>query len=60
MSGAPSLRWLTGDAAKAACVLWASGQFSTFDIAVLLQVPENAVDRTLRLARDTARQKERS
>lgn len=41
--------------AIAACVLWASGQFSTKEIADLLSVREDAVWRTLYMARDTAR-----
>lgn len=41
--------------AIAACVLWASGQFSTREIADLLSVREDAVWRTLYMARDTAR-----
>lgn len=46
---------LFNNQAIAACVLWASGQFSTKEIADLLSVREDAVWRTLYMARDTAR-----
>lgn len=42
--------------AIAAIVLWASGRFDTGDIATLLGVREDAVWRTLHLAREGARQ----
>jgi DNA-directed RNA polymerase specialized sigma24 family protein len=54
-SSRAALRWLSDDLASAVCVLWASGLFSTWDISQLLNVPENAVDRTLRLAREGRR-----
>lgn len=44
--------FLTGDKAVAAIVLWASGRFDTLSIAEVLDTRENAVCRTLRLARD--------
>ncbi|MER8667654.1 hypothetical protein NKH45_10630 [Mesorhizobium sp. M1156] len=47
--------WLTGDAAHAAIVLWSSGQFDTNAIAAVLTVREDAVCRTLAMARDGAR-----
>ncbi|RWK94521.1 MAG: hypothetical protein EOR53_18090 [Mesorhizobium sp.] len=47
--------WLTGDAALAAIVLWSSGQFDTSAIAAVLTVREDAVCRTLAMARDGAR-----
>lgn len=53
MSGAG---FLLDNQAAAAVVLWASGQFSTFEIAELLHVREDAVARTLHMARDAARQ----
>ncbi|TKB62775.1 MAG: hypothetical protein E5W81_20420, partial [Mesorhizobium sp.] len=43
-------RWLTGDAALAAIVLWSSGQFDTNAIAAVLTVREDAVCRTLAMA----------
>ncbi|MES0207891.1 hypothetical protein NKJ93_02175 [Mesorhizobium sp. M0028] len=52
----PSGGFLSGDLAMAAIVLWSSGQFCTADIANLLTVGEDQVDRTVRAARDTARQ----
>jgi hypothetical protein len=39
----------------AAIVLWASGRFDTHDIATVLAVREDAVCRTLALARNDAR-----
>lgn len=48
--------YLTDDIARAAIVLWASGQFDTQEIANVLNVREDAVCRTLRLARDTVLQ----
>lgn len=47
--------WLTGTGAMAAIVLWASGKFDTQDIATVLAVREDAVCRTLAMARDGAR-----
>lgn len=47
--------FLTGDVALAAAVLWGSGLFDTASIAAVLQVHEDAVYRTLREAKDTAR-----
>ena len=47
--------FLTGDAAMAAVVLWGSGQFDTHSIATVLAVREDAVCRTLSMARDGAR-----
>lgn len=41
----------------AAVVLWGSGMFDTSDIAALLAVREDAVCRTLHMARDAAREK---
>lgn len=46
------------DQAIAACVLWASGMFDTAGIATLLSVREDAVYRTLALARENARKRE--
>jgi len=48
--------FLTDDVAMAAIVLWASGRFDTLTIAQLLSVREDAVCRTLRMARDGARE----
>lgn len=48
--------FLTGDTAMAAVVLWGSGQFDTHSIATVLAVREDAVCRTLAMARDGARQ----
>ena len=48
--------YLTDDKARAAIVLWASGQFDTLEIAGVLGVREDAVCRTLRLARDAVLQ----
>lgn len=50
-----TIGFLFGDQAMAACVLWASGMFDTADIARLLSVREDAVWRTLHMARDGAR-----
>jgi hypothetical protein len=44
--------YLVDDKARAAIVLWASGQFDTLAIAEVLDVREDAVCRTLRMARD--------
>ncbi len=46
--------FLSGDTALAAIVLWASGHFDTLDIATVLGVREDAVYRTLHLARSGA------
>lgn len=46
--------FLVDDQAAAAIVLWASGRFDTTDIARLLSVREDAVYRTLHMARDAA------
>ena len=46
--------YLVDEQARAAIVLWASGQFDTKEIADVLGVREDAVCRTLRLARDAA------
>lgn len=51
--------FLMDDFAMAACVLWGSGLFSTYDIATVLGVREDAVDRTLRMARDDRRAADR-
>ncbi|MEO9613623.1 MAG: hypothetical protein ABJG86_11140 [Nitratireductor sp.] len=51
--------FLTDDVAMAAVVLWSSGMFDTNTIAVLLGAREDAVCRTLHMARDAAREKER-
>ncbi|QKV20272.1 hypothetical protein [Oricola thermophila] len=47
--------YLTGNHAVAAIVLWAGGQFNTKEIADLLNVREDAVCRTLHLAKEGAR-----
>lgn len=52
--------WLTDDLAMAAVVLWGSGMFATSEIAAVLAVREDAVDRTLHMARDTARHQRQS
>lgn len=52
----PPSGYLVDDIARAAIVLWASGQFDTQEIATVLQVREDAVCRTLRLARDAVLQ----
>lgn len=59
MSAKPgdALPFLTDMHAAAACILLDSGLFCTADIATLLDRPENAVERTIRLARDQARGK---
>lgn len=57
--GRASGGFLSGDLAMAAIVLWSSGQFCTADISNLLTVGEDQVDRTIRAARDTARQNDR-
>lgn len=49
--------FLVDDQALAAIVLWASGRFDTAAIAQVLNVREDAVCRTLHLARDAARHK---
>lgn len=51
----PGGGFLVDDQAVAACVLWGSGVFDTADIARLLGVREDAVCRTLHMARDAAR-----
>lgn len=48
--------YLVDDIARAAIVLWASGQFDTQEIATILHVREDAVCHTLRLARDAVLQ----
>lgn len=48
--------YLIDDNARAAIVLWASGKFDTLSIAQVLDVREDAVCRTLRLARDAVLQ----
>jgi len=53
--GAPMSKFLTGEKARAAIVLWASGQFDTAEIAKALDVSEDAAWRTLHLAKDGAR-----
>lgn len=50
--------FLTDNVALAAIVLWASGQFDTAEIADVLHVREDAVYRTLHMAKDHARLKE--
>lgn len=45
--------FLLGDEAMAAIVLWSSGAFDTKQIADLLHVREDAVYRTLRMAKDS-------
>lgn len=47
--------FLVDDQARAAIILWASGQFDTCDIARVLNVREDAVYRTLHMAKDAAR-----
>lgn len=51
--------WLTGDLAMAAVVLWGCGHFDTHSIATVLAVREDAVCRTLAMARDGAREDSR-
>ncbi|MDI7864320.1 hypothetical protein MRS76_20485 [Rhizobiaceae bacterium n13] len=41
--------------ALAAIILWASGHFDTFDIGTVLDVPKDAVCRTLHAARGVGR-----
>lgn len=48
--------YLMDEQAIAAVVLWVSGRFDTSAIATLLGVREDAVWRTLQLAREGARQ----
>lgn len=48
--------YLVDNQAIAACALWQSGFFSTKDIADLLHVREDAVYRTLHMAREGARE----
>lgn len=52
--------FLVDNQALAALVLWASGQFDTHEICVLLNVREDAVCRTLAMARDGARNDRRA
>lgn len=47
--------FLVDDVAMAAVVLWHSGCFDTMQIAALLHVREDAVCRTIHLARNDAR-----
>ncbi|MGX5827386.1 hypothetical protein [Mesorhizobium sp. 43Arga] len=47
--------YLRDQQALAAIVLWGSGQFDTVDIAKALQCREDAVYRTLQMAKDGAR-----
>lgn len=47
--------FLTDNRALAAIVLWGSGRFDTLDIAELLGVREDAVSRTLHMAKGGAR-----
>jgi hypothetical protein len=49
--------FLVDDQALAAIVLWASGRFDTAAIAEVLKVREDAVCRTLHMARDGARRR---
>ncbi|TGV61101.1 hypothetical protein EN784_01490 [bacterium M00.F.Ca.ET.141.01.1.1] len=51
----PSGAYLRDEQALAAIVLWGSGQFDTADIARSLQCREDAVYRTLQMAKDGAR-----
>lgn len=56
MTSSPArIGFLIDTQAIAAIVLWSSGQFDTHEIAELLSVSEDAVCRTLALARDSAR-----
>ena len=48
--------FLTDDTAMAAVILWASGKFDTSEIAKLLSVREDAVWRTIHMARDHSRE----
>jgi DNA-directed RNA polymerase specialized sigma24 family protein len=52
-------RFLLDDQALAAIVLWNSGYFDTCRIAEVLSVSEDAVWRTLHLARECARDRGR-
>jgi hypothetical protein len=52
--------FLVDEQAAAAVVLCGSGMFDTNDIARLLSVREDAVCRTLHMARNGARQDERA
>jgi hypothetical protein len=52
--------FLSGQVALAAVILWGSGQFDAFDIAKLLDVREDAVARTLHMAKDGARMDEKA
>ncbi|MER9188323.1 hypothetical protein [Mesorhizobium australicum] len=47
--------YLRDEQALAAIVMWGSGQFDTVDIAKVLQCREDAVYRTLQMAKDGAR-----
>ena len=51
--------YLTDEVAMAAIVLWSSGYFDTASIAGVLHVREDAVYRTLTLAREQKRQTDR-
>ncbi|RWF41606.1 MAG: hypothetical protein EOS46_27830 [Mesorhizobium sp.] len=51
--------FLRDEQALAAIILWGSGQFDTADIAKALQCREDAVYRTLHMAKDGARQDRR-
>ncbi|MCH4560365.1 hypothetical protein [Mesorhizobium jarvisii] len=53
--GRASGAFLRDEQALAAIVLWGSGQFDTVDIAKALQCREDAVYRTLQMAKDGAR-----
>lgn len=48
--------FLIDQLATAALVLWSSGMFDTADIGKLLNVGEDAVYRTIQMAKDGARQ----
>lgn len=52
--------WLADDRAVACLVLWRCGLFDTSDIAELLGCREDAVCRTLHMARDGSRQDARA
>ncbi|WP_044549994.1 hypothetical protein [Mesorhizobium japonicum] len=47
--------YLRDEQALATIILWSSGQFDTTDIANALQCREDAVYRTLQMAKDGAR-----
>lgn len=51
----PRRGFLQDGQALAAIILWSSGQFDTASIAEVLNVGEDAVYRTLHMARDGAR-----